>query len=101
MRLHREFYGRGPLNFKLYVVDDIIVIKYKGVLSESEKQIAETSDGAEMIKNIRRRGFDINLDKLKFEVENFLNTKILNVFTDILPKDDEKVTVFTFTENLV
>ena len=55
IKFEKEYIGRGPLETKTYIIDDMILIRLKGVLTKAEEQLANTGDssGRELIKKVR------------------------------------------------
>lgn len=56
IRFEKDFMGRGPTETKTYIVDDLVVVRLKGVLTQAEYQLAKTNgapSGRELIKQIR------------------------------------------------
>lgn len=45
--------GRGPVETNTFIIKDIILIRLKGVLTQAEKQLAKSSEGALLIKKTR------------------------------------------------
>ncbi len=51
-----EYLGRGPLETKSYIIDDLILVRLKGVLTQAENQLARTDvdpNGRNLIKQVR------------------------------------------------
>ena len=49
IRFEKEFMGRGPLETKTYLLDDLVVVRLKGVLTQAELKLAETGEYAAII----------------------------------------------------
>ena len=45
-----EQMGRGPEKIRTIIFQDLIIIRLKGFLSTSEKNLAQNKDGVELIK---------------------------------------------------
>src|SRR5262245_20651851 len=60
IHFEKEFMGRGPLETKTYIIDDIVLIRLKGVLTPSEMKLAETdgSRGRYLLKQVRQELID-------------------------------------------
>ena len=62
IRFEKEYMGRGPVEAKTYIVDDMVLVRLKGVLSRAEQQLATTGDdvfrGRELIKQVRREALE-------------------------------------------
>jgi len=56
IKFEKEYMGRGPEETKTYIIDDMIVIRLRRVLTPAEQQLAEASDDAKgrtLIKQVR------------------------------------------------
>ena len=56
IKFEKEYMGRGPDETKTHIVDDMILVRLKGVLTPAEKQLAKTEDeskGRSLIKQVR------------------------------------------------
>ncbi|MFH1877805.1 MAG: DUF2294 domain-containing protein [Candidatus Omnitrophota bacterium] len=53
IKFEKEYMGRGPKETRTYIMDDIVFIRLKGVLTPAEEQLSKSAEGAELIKRIR------------------------------------------------
>jgi len=53
IKFEKEYMGRGPTETKTYIIDDIVFVRLKGVLTPAEKQLSKSPEGAELIKKTR------------------------------------------------
>jgi uncharacterized protein YbcI len=54
-QFEREHLGRGPKESRTFIIQDMILIRLKGVLTPAEEQLAAEKDGAQLIKQVRMR----------------------------------------------
>ena len=54
-QFEREHPGRGPKEAKTFVIQDMLLIRLKGVLTPAEESLAREEDGATLIKQVRMR----------------------------------------------
>ena len=45
--------GRGPKETKTFIINDMIFVRLKGVLTPAEEHLAKTDEGSELIKKTR------------------------------------------------
>ncbi|MDH5626166.1 MAG: DUF2294 domain-containing protein [Nitrospira sp.] len=95
IKFEQEFMGRGPDDVRAFIVRDLVVVRLKGVLTPAERQLAKTSEGVEMVKQLRQNLIAQGRDKLCEQVSEITGAKILTVFTDIDAQIGERVFVFT------
>jgi uncharacterized protein YbcI len=73
--------GRGPVEAGTYIIQDIVIIRLKGILTPAETHLAKDDEGIHLIKQIRAklleksRGLleDMITDYLEWIAWNFLN----------------------------
>src|SRR5436189_4191974 len=54
VRLHAEYYGKGPTRAKTYIVEDLVVVVLEESFTRAEKTLAERGE-RDAIQHIRRR----------------------------------------------
>jgi len=42
IKLEKEYHGRGPLDARTFFIDDMILVRLRGVLTQAEQKLAET-----------------------------------------------------------
>ncbi len=98
IRFEKEYMGRGPLETKTYLFEDLVLVRLKGVLTQAERQLAETTEnsgGRELIKRVRVALLEKGRPLLQAEVESLLNIKVKSLHTDISTVTGERVILFT------
>jgi uncharacterized protein YbcI len=68
VRLHSEYYGRGPTKAKAYVTDDIVVVVLEETFTKAERTLLDRGE-SEAIQQIRRRFQQTMADEFKGLVE--------------------------------
>mgnify|MGYP000675223093 CR=1 FL=1 len=100
IRFEKEFMGRGPLETRTYLLDDLVVVRLKGVLTPAERQLAKTAEGVDMVKRLRQTLIAQGREKLCEQIGAITGAKVLGVFTDIDVQLGERVFVFTMDREL-
>jgi len=98
IRFEKEYMGRGPVEAKTYIVDDMVLVRLKGVLSRAEQQLATTGDtprGRELIKQVRREALERGRMFLEEVVRDVVHQNVVSLHTDISTVRGERVIVFT------
>ena len=98
IKFEKEYIGRGPLEVKAYIIDDMLLVRLKGVLTPSELRLAETSDrkdGRELIKRIRITLLEQGRPLLEEAVEEIIGVKVKSLHTDISTITGERVILFS------
>ena len=55
IKLEKEYLGRGPLDARTFFVDDMVLVRLRGVLTQAEQKLAESEHGSNLIKETRRQ----------------------------------------------
>ena len=95
-----DYMGRGPKETRAYIVEDMVVVRLKGVLTPAEEQLTKTMDGKELVKKMRATLIDKARPLLYRVVGEITGVKILDLHTDISTESGERVFVFTLERNL-
>ena len=95
IRFEKEHIGRGPVEARTFFIEDMIIVRLRGVLSPAEFKLAETEKGRLLVKESRRQLFDISRDLLDQIVEEIVGCKIVCMHKDISTRTGERVVVFT------
>jgi uncharacterized protein YbcI len=95
-----DYMGRGPKESRAYVIEDMVLVRLKGVLTPAEEQLTKTSDGSELVKKMRSTLIEKARPLLDQVVGNITGTKIIDLHTDISTSSGERVFVFTLASDL-
>jgi len=98
IKFEKEYMGRGPLETKAYIIDDMLLVRLRGVLTQSELRLAEASDrkdGRELIKRIRITLLEQGRPLLESAVEEIVGVKVKSLHTDISTVTGERVILFS------
>lgn len=99
-KFEAEFMGRGPKTIRTKIVEDAIIVRQMGFLTPSERLLAETTDGTELIKKIRSRLFEKVNKQFREVVNDVVKANIISIHSDVSTITGEKVIVITFDENI-
>ncbi|PKN70532.1 MAG: hypothetical protein CVU54_05395 [Deltaproteobacteria bacterium HGW-Deltaproteobacteria-12] len=97
-KFEKEYMGRGPLETKAFVIEDMVLVRLKKVLTPAELRLADNADrkdGRELIKRVRITLMEQGRPLLEAAVENILGVKIKSLHTDISTLTGERVIIFS------
>lgn len=102
IQFEKEYMGRGPVDIKTYLFDDIVFIRLKGVLTKAETQLASggSKENRDLIKRVRIELLEKGRPLLEAIIENILNRKVISLHTDISTCTGERLIIFTLNEPL-
>ena len=100
IRFEKEYMGRGPKETKTLILNDLIFVRLKGVLTPAEEQLAKTVEGADLIKKTRVQLLEGARVLLESIISEITSCQIKSLHSDISTKTGERVIIFTLEENL-
>lgn len=101
IRFEKQVMGRGPLETKTFILDDLVLIRLKGVLTQAEIKLAEANDrqrGRYLLKQVRQELLDHGRPVLEDMIRDVLGVEVISMHTDISTKTGERVIVFTLSD---
>lgn len=94
--------GRGPLETKTYIVDDMVIVRLKGVLTRAEYRLVKSernSKARDLIKQVRIELLENGRPLLEDVVRRILKRKVRSMHTDISTLSGERMIVFTLVKS--
>ncbi|MFK7735133.1 MAG: DUF2294 domain-containing protein [Pirellulaceae bacterium] len=101
IRFEKEFMGRGPLETKSYLIEDLVLVRLKNVLTPAEMKLAESESherGRYLIKQMRQELIERGRPLLDAVIKDILGIDVVSLHTDISARTGERVIVFTLAQ---
>jgi len=100
IQFEKEYMGRGPTETKTYIFDDIVFVRFKGVLTKAETQLASSGnkESLDLIKRVRIELLEKGRPLLEAIIENILGRKVVSLHTDISTRTGERLVIFTLDQ---
>ena len=101
IRFEKEFMGRGPLETKSFIIEDMVLVRLKNVLTPAELKLAESERherGRYLIKQMRQELIERGRTLLDTVIKDILHINVVSLHTDISSKTGERIIVFTLEE---
>ena len=95
-----EYMGRGPKETKTYIIDDMIIVRLKGVLTDAERHLTKTQEGRDLIKKVRATMLESAKDLLSKVIKGIVGVDVTSLHTDISTNTGERMIIFTLAESL-
>lgn len=98
IKFEKEFMGRGPLETKAYIIEDLVLVRLRNVLTKAELKLAEgteNKEGRELVKRIRITLLEQGRPLLEEAVEKIVGVKVKSLHTDISTVTGERVILFS------
>ncbi len=96
-RFEKEYMGRGPLETKTYIIDDMVITRLRGILTKAEVKLIKSerkSKGRELIKQVRIELLESGRAILEAAIRSITKRKVRTLHTDISTTTGEKVIIF-------
>jgi uncharacterized protein YbcI len=100
IKLQRDLIGRGPQETRTYIVRDMVIARFKGVLTVEEKHLVENEDGRKLVKKMRQVLREMYSKEFEDIVERCTGCKVLSSHSDISTKMGERIEVFVVDKDL-
>jgi uncharacterized protein YbcI len=100
IKFQRDLIGRGPQEAKTYIINDMLITRFKGVLTVEEKHLVSRNSGKKLVKQMRsllREMYSRDYEKI---VEEHTGCKVLSSHSDISTKTGERIEVFIMDKDL-
>ncbi|MFJ7638346.1 DUF2294 domain-containing protein [Peribacillus sp. NPDC097264] len=100
IKFQRDLIGRGPQEVKTYIINDMLITRFKGVLTVEEKHLVSQDSGKKLVKKMRsllREMYSQDYEKI---VEDLTGCKVLSSHSDISTKTGERIEVFIVDKDL-
>ena len=93
-KFEKENLGRGPKEVRTFIIQDLILVRLKGILTPAEEKLISEVDGAQIVKQIRRRLIESSRSILEKIIEEKINAKVITLHTDISTRTGERIIIF-------
>ncbi len=85
--------GRGPESIRATLLDDLLIIRQRGTLNPSEAKLASTSEGWDLVMQMRRKLAEMDRDELSERIARLTGRRVLAMLSDT-GRSDDRVDVF-------
>lgn len=97
VKFEKEYMGRGPTETKTHVIDDLVLVRLKGIMTQAEYQLARTEDSPrsrDLIKQVRCELLEKGRPLLEAVMHELTGRKTVSLHTDISTVTGERVIIF-------
>jgi len=95
-----EHMGRGPEKIRTIIFQDLIIIRLNGFLNISEKSLAQTKEGVDLVKKLRTALFENSRARLEETIKSVINVNIISTFSDVSTKTGEKIIAIVVDQDI-
>jgi len=100
-QFEQEYMGRGPKDVHAHLIDDLILVRLKGVLTAPEQHLVKTlpaEKGRDLLKQVRCHLIEVARPMMEAMVEEITGVKVVSLYHDISTLTGEEVVLFTLVE---
>ena len=101
VKFEKEYMGRGPLETRTYIIDDMVIVRLTKVLTRSEEQLTRTDEGRALIKKVRSTLLEEAGHLLDAIISDILGCTVVSMHTDISTRTGERIIIFILDRNPV
>jgi uncharacterized protein YbcI len=101
-RFEQEYMGRGPKGVRAHLIDDLVVVRLKGVLTAAEQHLVKTlpaEKGRDLLKQVRAHLIEVARPTMEAMIQEITGVKVLSLHHDISTATGEEVVFFTLAES--
>jgi uncharacterized protein YbcI len=95
LNFEKEYLGRGPVQARTYLINDMVLVRLQGVLTNAEEKLAQNKEGQALVKETRRHLFETSRSILSGFVKEILGTDMVDFYSDISTESGERIIVIT------
>jgi uncharacterized protein YbcI len=103
-RFEQEYMGRGPKDIHAYLIDDLVVVRLKGVLTVAEQQLVASlpaEKGRDLLKQVRIHLIETARPIMESMIQDVTGIEVVSLHHDISTVTGEEVVLFTLASSPV
>jgi len=100
IKFEKEYLGRGPQEARTFFINDMILVRLRGLLTPAEMKLAEDREGQALVKETRRQLHESSRAVLEGIVYDIVGCGVISLHTDMSSKTGERIIVFTVDTDL-
>src|SRR5450432_3128788 len=100
-RFEQEYMGRGPKDVRAHLIDDLVIVRLKGVLTAAEQHLVKTlapEKGRDLLKQVRSHLIEIARPTMEAMVHDITGIRVVSLHHDISTVTGEEIVLFTLAE---
>jgi uncharacterized protein YbcI len=101
-RFEQDYMGRGPKDIHAHLLDDLLVVRLKGVLTAAEQHLVQSlpaEKGRDLLKQVRTHLIETARPLMEAMVQEITGVKVLSLHHDISTVTGEEVVLFTLADS--
>ena len=99
-QFEREHLGRGPQEVRAWIIQDLILVRLKRVLTPAEEKLARDPEGRRLVRELRRQLVEGSRSILDDMILDLTGVQVVSLHSDISVRTGERIIVFTLAKDL-
>ena len=98
----QDYIGRNPKNIRVYLLDDLLVVRLQGVLTAAEQHLVKSlpaEKGRDLLKQVRTHLIETARPIMQAMIEKITGVKVVTLHHDISTVTGEEVVLFTLAQS--
>ena len=98
IRFEQEFMGRGPKDIRTHLIDVVLFVRLKGVLTAAEQHLVKSlpaEKGRDLLKQVRVHLLETARSLLETMIKDITGVGVVSMHHDISTVTGEEVMLFT------
>jgi uncharacterized protein YbcI len=88
------------VDVRTHIIQDMVLIRLKGVLTPAEQHLAKDEEGISLIKQVRAKLLENASEILAEVIKGITGCAVISFHTDISTKTGERIIVITLEEDM-
>ena len=100
-RFEQEYMGRGPEDVRAHLINDVVLVRLKGVLTAAEQHLVKklpSEKGRDLLKQVRSHLIEIARPTLGAMLKEITGVCVVSLHHDISTVTGEEIILFTLSE---
>jgi uncharacterized protein YbcI len=97
VKFEKQYMGRGPNEIRSHILDDLVIVRLRGILTAAEQELAKTGGlerGTLLVKSVRTELLEKARPLLESLINGITGRKVVSMHTDLSTKVGERLLVF-------
>lgn len=94
VQFEKEHMGRGPRDARVWLIDDLVLVRLGGLVTRAEHHLAATEKGRDLLKMTRMELIEKARPLLDAAVQAVTGRTVRSMHTDISTRTGERILVF-------
>lgn len=99
VKFYFDTIGVGPEMAKTYILEDMIIVRFKGHLLPIEQKLLFGKKGIELVKNIRQSLHELTIKESAKIIREITDQTVTGTHSDISTKTGEIIQIFVLKNN--